>query len=407
MRITLTFFIFFIAVFFSGVNISYSQMDSLRISADSSLTRDNDPNDLPNGKGFIIRGDSGKSYLVIKISVRLNGAYDINGLQSQESFDTYEIPVGSLNTYDPRFFIGPYQSRFGFEAEKQTGLGAVFMKLEGDFLGKNNNFRIRQSYVALKSFLLGKTRSVFGDPDAIPNKVDRDGPNSSLSQRSVQIRFEPPRKELLQWAVSLEAPDPDVTEPDSAEISPVFQSFPDIAARINLASDIWGHIQLASIFRSITVRNINDELEVLTGYGGLLSGNLKLNKILSMKYQVFGGKGIARYVKSLTGHGLDVIYDNEENRYRPVETYGGYISFGNKWNKIFSNDITAGITRIVNFDSQPGDAFKLSYYASANIFMYLGKILNLGLEYSFGKRVNKNNQSGNANRISFISIADF
>lgn len=401
------FIVILLLISFFQNNISYSQKDSIGIAKDSIYFKDKDPNDLPGGKGFLIVADSGKSYLIIKASIRLNGAYDFNGLQSQQTFDTYEIPVGSANTGEGRFFISAYQTRFGIEAQKKTGLGNVFIKLECDFLGSNNNFRIRQAYGVIKSFLLGKTRSVFSDAEAIPNKVDRDGPNSALTQRTVQIRFQPTRKKLIRWAVSLETPDPDITEPDSVDLSPVFQSFPDVASNFNLMSDEWGHVQLSSIFRSITVRNINGDLQILAGYGGLFSGKLNLMKKFALKYQMYCGKGIARYVESLTGQGLDVIYDYIENSYRPLVTYGGYFSGGLKWNKIFSNDFTAGVTRIVNIDSQPGDAFKLSYYASANLFVYLGDIINIGMEYSFGTRENKDNQSGNANRFSFISIIDF
>ncbi|HMS32724.1 MAG TPA: DcaP family trimeric outer membrane transporter [Ignavibacteria bacterium] len=386
---------------------SYSQMDSLNLTADSVYIKDLEPNELPNGKGFLITADSGRSYIVIKASIRLNGAYDINGLQSEQTFDTYEIPVGSENTNDGRFFISPYQTRFGLEAQKLTSLGNIFIKLETDFLGNNNNLRIRQAYGVIKSFLLGKARSVFSDADAIPNKVDRDGPNSSLNQRTVQIRFQPPKKDLLRWAVSLETPDPDITEPDSLVLEPVFQSFPDIASNFNVSSDSWGHVQLASVFRGISVRDPGGSIQIIPGYGGLFSGKLKILKKTNLMYQLYGGKGMARYVKSLTGQGLDVVYDYEDNTFKALNTYGGYIATGIKWNKIFSNDLTVGITRIVNIDSQPGDAFKVSYYASGNLFMYFAKTLNIGIEYSYGKRINKNDQSGDANRISFISILDF
>lgn len=386
---------------------SYSQMDSLNLTADSVYIKDLEPNELPNGKGFLIIADSGRSYLVVKASIRLNGAYDINGLQSEQTFDTYEIPVGQENTNDGRFFISPYQTRFGIEAQKLTGLGNIFIKLETDFLGKNNNLRIRQAYGVIKSFLLGKARSVFSDADAIPNKVDRDGPNSSLNQRTVQIRFQPPKKEIIRWAVSVETPDPNVTEPDTIDIEPVFQSFPDIASNLNVSSDSWGHVQLASVFRGISVRDPGGAIQIIPGYGGLFSGKIKILEKTNLMYQLYAGKGIARYVKSLTGQGLDVVYDNIDNTYKALNTYGGYISAGFKWSKIFSNDLTAGITRIVNIDSQPGDAFKVSYYASGNLFMYFAKTLNIGVEYSYGKRINKNNESGDANRISFISILDF
>ena len=73
--------------------------------------------------------------------------------------------------------------------------------------------------------LLGQTWSVFADPSSIPNTVDLDGPNSSVSERTIQLRFQPPQAKY-NWAAAIEAPDPDISSSDSTQLEPVFRMLP-------------------------------------------------------------------------------------------------------------------------------------------------------------------------------------
>ncbi len=406
MRILLLLFFLSVNIFFS--NPGFSQKDTSERITDSVKIYDKHPQDFPPNSGFIIKSADGESFFRIKGSIRLNGAYDFNGLQSKSTFSTYDIPVGDENANEPRFFMSAYQSRFALEIYKYTIIGNVFAKIEADFQGTNNNLRLRLAYAVIENFLLGRAWSVFGDPEAIPKTVDKDGPNSSVTEKAVQVRFEPPGKNNWRYAFALETPNPDISNPDTIEISPYFQSFPDVTSRIELAfKKSGGHIQLASVFRSITVRDLNDEIQALAGYGGLFSGRIILHKNNTFNFQAVGGKGISSYIKSLTGEGLDAVYDYQENMYKLLPSYGGFISYNHQFSKVITAQITPGITYIQNLDSQPGNAFKYSFYFSGNMFLNFSKIINLGLEYSFGVRVNKDNERGNANRISFISVVDF
>lgn len=393
----------FILIFFATQ--CYSQLDSSGIKKDtlqiiSKKTKSKQ-------KGFVIYADEGKSYLRFKGEIRLNGAFDFNGLQAQQSFDVYEIPVDSNNTPDGRFYIGVFQTRFGIEARKESPLGSIFMKFEGDFLGNNNNFRIRQAYGEVNSFLLGKAKSLFGDPEAMPTKVDRDGPNFSMSERTIQIRFEPKLKDKIQWGVALETPDPDITNPDSAEVSPYYQSIPELASHFKYQFNETSHLQLAGIFRNINVRNLNGSLEFIQGWGGLLSGTVGLFENNNFKFQAYYGRAMSKYVKVLNGEGLDVIFNNIQNAYEPIYVGGGIFSFYQKWNEFLFSDFTAGYAKINNIESQPYNAFKEGYYGSVNLFVRLVKESEAGFEYSYGKRTDINNGYGNASRFSFITFFYF
>lgn len=405
-------YLFLILIFF--LSRSFCQ-DTLKTAVDSAYVNgknindsvfiyDSHVQDLMPGNGFYIRSSDGRSYVKIYGSVKLNGGYDIGGLKTKQTFSTFDIPTGTKDN-EGRFFMSPYQSRFGFEVKLITGFGPVNMKLESDFQGTGNSLRIRHAFGVLGNFLLGQTWSVFGDPSSIPKTVDLDGPNSSLGERTIQARFEP-KESLINWSIAFESPKPDITNPDSLDLEPVFQSFPDITARVKLTNKA-GYIRLAGIFRSITVRNIDNSTKILAGYGGLISGRLNLNKNLLVNFQLTAGKGISRYIVGLTGKGQDVLFNplQKENNLLPV--FGGFLSFSKQWNKKFSSDITFGILRVFNLDFQTGDSFRESYYASANIYVDVIDGNGMAVEYSVGKRINKDKSYGYANRISFIGFMNF
>ena len=394
--------IFFISVILS-TGVLQSQ-DSSKTGSDSLIIYDRHPQDTPPGAGFYIRSADGKSFLRVYGSIKLNGGYDIGGLKTRQTFSTFDIPTDEIDK-EGRFFMSPYQSRIGFEANIMTEFGLVKTKMESDFLGSGSTFRIRHAFAVYKRVLLGQTWSVFADPSSIPNTVDLDGPNSSVSERTIQLRFQPPQAKY-NWAAAIEAPDPDISTPDSTQLEPVFQSFPDVTGRLRF-EPYWGHIQLSGIFRSITVRNIDNSLRILAGYGGLFSGSFHFNKQYHLNYQLLAGKGISRYIRGLKGKGQDIVFDEQAKTNNLLFCYGGFISGNHRWTDRISTDLTIGLLRIINEDFQPPAAFKISYYASLNLFIKILENSQFGIEYSYGKRINKNGNRGYANRVSFIGFMDF
>ena len=86
---------------------------------------------------------------------------------------------------------------------------------------------------------------------------------------------------------------------------------------------------------------------------------------------------------------------------------GGFISYGFDWTSNLNSYFTAGISNIINKNYQPDDFYNYSGYFSGNLFWNTKYGTRAGVEYAFGNRVNKNGESGNANRISFIFYYDF
>ncbi len=369
-----------------------------------SIYEMNDKEEEQEGESkFIIYSDSGKAQLNIYGEVRVNGALDLNGLQASETFDIYNILVDSPDSYDKRFFLGVFESRIGLKANLNTPAGEMEAKIEGDFNGSNNTFRIRKAYAKIRNILAGKTSSLFGDPDAMSIKVDRDGPNFALSERTIQINYQNKiKKSNIDWGVALENPEADITNPLSSEIDPYYQSIPEFVSYIRKNYDNGGHLRLAGILRNITVRNPDQSLQIIQGFGGLFSGHLRLAKKYSMYFQLFAGQSIANYVQSFSGNGQDVVYDTISNFYEPINLFGGFVTLTHYWSEKLSTDITYGLSQIENVPSEPANIFKIGYYASGNFFVKATKSSEAGIEYSFGKKVSPSAGYGTANRISFI-----
>ena len=367
---------------------------------DSSKIADIHPQDSPENKGFTITSDDGSAKITFKGSIRLNGAYDFNGLSHRDHFQTYEIPVGS-DGQGARFFMSGNQTRFGFDASKKTDLGPLSVRLESDYLGESHNYRIRHVYGSFMDVLAGQTWSVFGDPTSIPWTVDLEGPNSSVSERTVQIRYSRLINQNIRWTISIESPQLDQGSPDSLQVT--LQDFPDIATRFKRLTN-WGHLQLAMVFRSMAY---NTDQSGSLGYGALVSGRYELDSNKTLLFQFVGGTGISRYIGSVNGNGLDIAFNPITQKYDPLELYGGFFSLGIDWSDNVFSYFTPGFTYMPVEDYQPDDTFKFSGYFSGNIFWNIIPGIRVGGEYSFGSRINKDKQRGEANRFSFIVYYDF
>ncbi len=361
----------------------------------------------PNNAGFIITNLGKWAEIRIYGSMRLAGAYDLNGITNANSFSTYDIPVGEESTNQARFYMAPFQSRLGLEVTR-TGLLKNFrIKIETDFLGPENGLRLRHAYVETGNFIIGQTWSTFTDVNSVPQTVDIDGPNSSVQLRTVRIRYANMIwKNKFQYIVSLESPDPDVGLPDSLSESIPSQFLPDVAGKL-IHSYAEGYLSFCGIVRGITVKNSPTSIDQIFGFGLLLAGVYDLDTENKFQFQGVFGKAISRFITALTGKGLDLVYNPGTQSFEATKAFGLLGSYSHKWRSDMSSAFTVGMVGIINKDYEPPDAFSQSWYYSGNIFWNALLGVRLGLEFSQGRRINKDGNFGRATRIGFIFYADF
>ncbi|MBK6876474.1 MAG: hypothetical protein IPG99_08495 [Ignavibacteria bacterium] len=379
-----------------------------QVKKDSVLTKEKHPQDSPEGRGFFIESKSGESTLRILGSVRMFGSNDFNGLSGGTGFSIGDIPIDTGNLVSENtFFLTANISRVGIEVTKKMGFGNVFARIETDFNGGGQNFRIRHAYGQTDFLLTGQTWTCFSDIETLPNTVDLDGPPTAISKRTVQIRYYKSFEKYYKLLASLEAPSISVSIPDTLSLEPVTQSLPAFA--VNLERNSTGlSLTAAGIINPISVRNLNGSKESLFGAGALLSSKVVLGKTTNIVGQILFGSGIASFLNLSDNVAFDVILNPLTEKYELTQSYGGFISLSQKlFKKKVDLNVAIGGVNFVMEDYFSPQTFELGYYVSVNAFMLLLERSKIGIEYSYGNKRIKNGDRGDANRFAFTFFFDF
>ena len=376
----------------------YAREESDSIQTDTTrLVQEVHPQDLEKSKLEI----SWRGY------IKFNTFYNYNGMKSTEGFLPYEIPVDPvLNENLNGLYAGARQSRLGMETRVDTRIGRIRTYLEMDFASPETPYalRLRHAYGQIGFFTLGHTWSTFTDVSSIPRTVDLEGPPSGVSVRHGLMRFEKRFADELILALSLENPLKDFDNPyDTLDVD--FQQSFDVVGKFRLNFENNTHFQFSMLYRKLFYTSPSGA-KLEDAYGFQFSGRFFLTPINQITTQLILGKGISRYITTLTERGLDA-YPDPFGNLNPLQTYGGFVAFEHFWNEKWSSTVVSGYIAIVNHSNQPDDAYKSSVYGSVNTFWEPIETLRLGAEVTMGNRINKDGQIGTATRAQFAAIFFF
>lgn len=390
-----------------SANAKIKKVSKTKSKSDTVLIKEIHAQDSPDKSGFFIESKDRKSNIRILGSIRLFGSYDFNGLKGGTSFAISEIPVGEDKNDENTFFLTANITRLGLESNLDSKLGKTFMRLETDFNGSGNQFRIRHAYGQGEFLLAGQTWTVFSDIQSIPITVDLEGPPTSISLRTVQIRYYTDFGKKLHFKVSVEAPNVSIAIPDSVILEPVTQKFPDIA--VNLKTEMkYFDFTVAGVYKSISARSIYGNLESLKGGGGLLSGNFKIFKDTKFNFQILYGLGVSSYLNISNNNSVDVILNSQSGQYELITSSGGFLSLGKSFfNKVLDVNFIFGQVKFSMKDYFAGNTFEKGQYLAVNTFLSSGLGFRLGLEYTYGFKRTKDGSSANANRAAFTFYYNF
>lgn len=337
---------------------------------------------------------------------RFVGGVDFDGLINDIDFRTYDIPVYHQDLVHERFGLSAASSRLFTKLMKRTKKGPIITYIEGDFRGSSNHFRLRQAYLSYLGFTIGQTWSTFMDLTAGPPTVDFEGPNSMIAIRQPQIRYERPFGNHWKMAMALEYSL--ISGIYDSTIQELARRAPDIPIRIQYYGN-WGHIQMAGIARDFIYKSdMSGSTKESMGWGFSLTSKIHFGQHTDFFFQGTYGEGIAAYVQDLAGVGLDfTVADTGKSSLVPV--YGGYISiqqYLNRKHSLFTT-LVAGFTETGDLSNLSASQYKTGYYLAANVFWNMMDDMLFGMEYNWGKRVNIDQASGEANRINFCLQYNF
>jgi hypothetical protein len=320
----------------------------------------------------------------------------------------YDIPIGEESIDGlSSVYAGARQSRIGVEGTANTRVGKIKTYIETDFASKSESLlRLRHAYAEWNFFKIGYSWSTFMDNASLPTTVDFEGPNSSLNKRHGIIRYERKFGKNSIAGVSLESPQTDYYNPaDTLIQNKNKQRNFDIAGRYKHSMER-GHFQIAGIFRRIQYLN-QTKMDVLYGWGVLISTNINLNPKNLLFAQYSFGHGIANYYVGFVDRQLDAVYDSVSLKMTLKSVRGGFLTYSYVFNPSWRFSITGGTSYIKGKDFEPDDTFRSSQYLATNVFYNPIETIRLGFEITTGSRTNLDMQKGNSTRISLLASFDF
>ena len=260
---------------------------------------------------------------------------------------------------------------------------------QNDFFGsdtKHIQYRLQHLYGQFHGLIGGFTFGVFENPDAWPDTVDYEGPNSLIFARRALMHYKRVVSEErgLSLTVGLEAPDfsVDTTGDPNAGLR---RRVPDGGFNLRWTPGELGHIQFSSIFRSIGIDGVTVPDDDVFGWGVNVSGNLNLSANDALQFMFVYGDGVGGLGNDTSFISSDAAL-NANGRLEALDYWSTFIALTHSWTPRWRSTFTHGYVNLENTAMQDANAYHASHYASANLIYEIFKGTKLGLETLYGHK---------------------
>jgi cell division protein FtsB len=366
------------------------------------------PNDLtldPKYRGFV---PIPNTPVLIKFNAkpRVDFTDDPQNTGNPDRFVTAQIPVDGdfFQGGGNQFNVNAKGSQLSLDVRAPELPGSPRFFYQNDFFGSGSadlNFRVRQLYGQIFNVVLGQTFSVFEDPDAWPDTVDYEGPNSAIFARRPLVRYQWQVAKNWQLNFGLEKPSSEVDtsiDPGAQQVNHA----PDGGLNVRWENSKYGHVQLGAIFRDIGVKGPIVGNQNTFGWGVNLSTSLNVFDRDSMQGQLTYGQGLFRYFND-DFQNNDAAFNSSGNL-TAIPAFGAMIGYTHKWDDTLRSTASYGYVHLDNQFSQEPNAYHITHYASMNLVWQVRKRLSLGLEGLYGFKEEKSGADGDAFRIQIGAV---
>ena len=362
--------------------------------------------DLHRTQGKTFHIPDTKTVLTLSGFIKADVIHDFDKIESPYKFAARRIVVRGHSSDEPssRTTVTANPSRFVIASATPTDWGklSTFFSFDAaeNTTSSDPDFRFRQGWgqlddifwrgsVACRSVLveLGRCHGPAGDhgfrgPQRLP--ADPPGPGS------MGARF--PKKYTL-W-VSVENPN------YSIQNGKTKSAWPDTIASLNWHGD-WGHLKPALIGRQLQGDSDDGgDDDNAFGWGVQLAGDIKvplLAKKDNFKFQAVYGAGIGSYNND--GGIDDAVFDG--NDLKAIKSFQGYGALQHWWLDSLRSNAVFGYVDVDNRNQQHSDTLERTMYFAGNLVWSPIDHMDIGGEYLWGQRDNKNGDVGTARRIQF------
>ena len=176
--------------------------------------------------------------------------------------------------------------------------------------------------------------------------------------------------------------------------------------------NVW--LRLSGIIRYLYYRNETAQKNIdKVGWGVKASGTTPIYGGLSAYYQAVYGEGIASYIQDLTGCGMDLMPDpSDPSAMNPVKAWAAFGSLQYNFTPKFFCPAT--YSQVRTYADKYGDSsvpwktgYKYAQYILANAFYNVSPIVQVGLEYIYGRRVDFGGSQAHDNRLEAMLQVSF
>lgn len=372
-----------------------------------TTTPDNKNSPTPQ---FVFLTPNKKFSLQIAGHLNVTANYDFNGFVHGPDFIPILIETPNSTIKDGQLNLDIKTSRLSFRVIDYNvngkNLEAYF---ETDFRGANKTLRIRRGFISYAGFLVGQEWTTMMDLDAFPNMINFQGPNAAFANWPIMIRYTHRLTDNLEGCIALEEPYFSLNQDglNSRFISKP-QTLPNVPVYIQYAKN-GNHLRLTGLFNPMSYHNqdINKNYNAY-GWTVQLSGLAKFTSKFTASFNALYGKGVANLTQDFYDLGYNLIPNTSNpNLLKPLPMLSAYgvLSYSIRPNL----SITGGYS-FVKFDHN--DASYEKWYKKGEmiwgtIFWNPIEYFQVGLEYTWGQRINVNKDNGSANRIAAMIQYNF
>jgi len=346
---------------------------------------------------------------IVKVNAkpRVDFTDDNRNSGNPDRFVTAQIPTQGAPGYGGgnQFNVNSRGSQLSLDVSAPDIGGAPRFYYEMDFFGGGTTGgmtpRVRQLYGQYYNVIAGFSYSVFEDPDAWPDTVNYEGPNSAVSGRQPEILYQLPLNDQWHLTFGLQQPCTDL-DPGTFVGATAVNHAPDGGFNVRWEDKQAGHVQFGTLLRALGANDPVAGDQTVFGWGVNLAGSLNVWAKDSMQFQATYGQGIFHYINDNFVNN-DVAYAIN-GQLTALPFLGLMAGYTHRWSDRFRSTATFGYNNIHNEPAQGALAYHETCYTSLSLMYQLRKRLTIGLEGIYGRKEVQDGTSGDAFRVQLSLV---
>lgn len=319
---------------------------------------------------------------------------------ARDFFFPGSTPTGGRNP-DPVVDFTAQASRLYFDAERQLGGSPIRARIEIDFLGSlqgdervTSSFapRLRLAYFDYAGWRFGQDWTTFQNTAALPESASF----VVLGDGLVFVRQPVIRYTRGPFQIALENPDTTISLATGERLEADANAVPDLVVRYNWKG-AFGAVSAAVLARQLKGDAPGVADDAAFGWGLSASGQIKLGRRDDLRFTVYGGEGVGRYVALNT---VNAALVDPQGALRPIPVAGGLAAWRHPFSSTGRFNLGVAGLYAVNPDfAAPG----LTRQVISTYFALLFDVaagVTVGGEILYGERKLESGDSGEIRRLT-------